>query len=101
MGRSISTQPDPEVVRTSFRGIRPILYEFFTARTTRPARAAAVKRLAVQPGETVIDLGCGTGLSLRLLVDAVGPDGRVTGVDASPDMLARARHRVEGAGGGH
>jgi ubiquinone/menaquinone biosynthesis C-methylase UbiE len=98
MGRVISTQPDPEVVRTSFRGIRPVLYEFFTARNTRQARAAAVKRLALQPGDVVIDLGCGTGLSLRRLVSAVGSEGRVIAVDASPDMLARARRRVEAAG---
>ncbi len=98
MGRSISTQPDREVVRTSFRGIRPRFYDFFTAGVSREFRAAAVERLALQPGDTVIDLGCGTGLSLRLLTDAVGPEGRVIGVDASPDMLARARRRIDAAG---
>lgn len=98
MGRAISTQPDPEVVRTSFRGIRPVFYDFFTAGVSREFRAAALERLALQPGDTVIDLGCGTGLSLRLLTDAVGPEGRVIGVDASPDMLARARRRIEAAG---
>jgi len=98
MGRAISTQPDPEVVRTSFRGIRPRFYDFFTAGVSRQYRAAAVERLDLQPGDTVIDLGCGTGLSLRLLGRAVGPEGRVIGVDASPDMLARARQRVEERG---
>ncbi len=98
MGRAISTQPDPEVVQTSFRGIRPALFDFFTAAPSRQFRAVAVKRLALQPGDAVIDLGCGTGLSLPLLVDAVGPGGQVIGVDASPHMLARARRRVEAAG---
>ena len=98
MGRAISTQPDPEVVRTSFRGCRPIFYDFFTAGVSRQYRAVAVGRLALQPGDAVIDLGCGTGLSLPLLVDAVGPEGQVIGVDASPHMLARARQRVEAAG---
>lgn len=98
MPRAISTQPDTEVVRTSFRGIRPRLYDFFTAGVTREYRVVAVERLALKPGDTVIDLGCGTGLSLRLLAEAVGPEGRVVGVDASPDMLARARQRIEAAG---
>jgi len=98
MGRAISTQPDPEVVRTSFRGFRPAFYDFFTAGPSREFRAVAVERLALRPGDAVIDLGCGTGLSLSLLVDAVGPEGRVIGVDASPHMLARARQRVEAAG---
>ena len=45
MGRAISTQPDPEVVRTSFRGCRPVLYDFFTAAPSREFRAVAVERL--------------------------------------------------------
>jgi ubiquinone/menaquinone biosynthesis C-methylase UbiE len=98
MGRVISTQPDPEVVRTSFRGVRSLFYDFFTAAPSREFRAVAVKRLALRPGDAVIDLGCGTGLSLPLLVDAVGPSGQVIGIDASPHMLARARRRVEAAG---
>jgi demethylmenaquinone methyltransferase/2-methoxy-6-polyprenyl-1,4-benzoquinol methylase len=98
MGRAISTQPDPKVVRTSFRGWRPLFYDLFTAGVSRQYRGAAVERLALQPGDAVIDLGCGTGLSLPLLVAAVGPTGQVIGVDASPHMLARARRRVEAAG---
>lgn len=95
MGRATSTQPNPEIVRTSFRGIRSRFYDFFTAGVTREYRAAAVERLALWPGNTVVDLGCGTGLSLSLLAKAVGPEGKVIGVDASPEMLGRARRRVE------
>jgi ubiquinone/menaquinone biosynthesis C-methylase UbiE len=98
MGRAISTQPDPEIVRTSFRGFRPALFDFFAGGTSREFRAAAVRRLALQAGDTVIDLGCGSGLSLSLLVKAVGPEGNVISIDASPDMLARARQRVEARG---
>ncbi len=41
-------------------------------------------------GETVLDAGCGAGLTLAPLADAVGPSGRVYGVDALPGLLARA-----------
>lgn len=39
------------------------------------------------PGERVLDVACGTGVVARLVVDAVGPDGHVAGLDADPDML--------------
>jgi len=42
------------------------------------------------PGGAVLDLGCGTGAFTRDLAAAVGPDGLVVGLDASPTMLARA-----------
>jgi len=57
-------------------------------------RREAVALLALRPGETVLDLACGTGLSLPLLRNAVGPRGRVVGVEQSPEMLARAHQRV-------
>ena len=39
----------------------------------------------------VLDLGCGAGIDCLLAADAVGPAGRVVGVDMTPEMLARAR----------
>ncbi|GMV47110.1 MAG: hypothetical protein AMXMBFR66_25080 [Pseudomonadota bacterium] len=59
-----------------------------------PLRREAVACLALQPGETVLDMGCGTGLSLPLLRAAVGVAGRVVGIEQSPEMLALARRRV-------
>jgi SAM-dependent methyltransferase len=47
--------------------------------------------LALQPGETVVDLGSGAGIDALLAARAVGPTGQVIGVDMTPDMLARAR----------
>ena len=58
-----------------------------------PIRAIAIERLELRPGETVLDVGCGTGLSLEGLHRGVGPTGRVVGIEQSPAMIARARER--------
>ena len=55
-----------------------------------------MRRLELSPGDTVVDLGCGTGINLPRLAEAVGPRGRVVGVDVSSGMLAEARRRVAG-----
>lgn len=59
---------------------------------------ALVERAAPVAGDRVIDVGCGTGASTLALADAVGPDGRVLGIDISLPMLAVARRRIEEAG---
>jgi arsenite methyltransferase len=53
--------------------------------------------LAVNPGESVLDAGCGSGFYVTELLDDVGGDGSVVGVDRSREMLAAARHRSEGS----
>ena len=58
----------------------------------------AVEALALRPGDTAVDLACGTGVNLPHLVEAVGETGRVVAVDLSPRMLAQARQRIEDAG---
>jgi arsenite methyltransferase len=45
----------------------------------------------VEPGQTVLDLGCGAGTDLLISAQMVGPDGRVIGVDMTEPMLTRAR----------
>lgn len=46
---------------------------------------------ALQPGEVVVDLGCGGGLDVLLAAERVGLTGKVIGIDMTPKMLARAR----------
>ena len=58
----------------------------------------AVEALGLRPGDTAVDLACGTGVNLPHLVGAVGPTGRVVGVDLSPGMLAQASRRAERGG---
>ncbi len=49
---------------------------------------------ALRPGETVVDLGSGAGFDCFLAARAVGPTGRVIGVDMTPEMIAKARENA-------
>lgn len=64
----------------------------------RRYRRQAVEALGVQRGDTVVEIGCGTGLNFELIEHAIGPDGRLVGVDLTDAMLAQASHRVRTAG---
>ena len=57
-------------------------------------RLRAVHALGLRPGDTVVDMACGTGLNFRLLEKVVGPGGRIVGVDLTDAMLARAQDRI-------
>jgi ubiquinone/menaquinone biosynthesis C-methylase UbiE len=52
-----------------------------------PIAAGLVEELAVQPGEHVLDIGCGRGAALRPLALATGSDGRAVGIDIAPRMV--------------
>ena len=58
-------------------------------------RRQAIAALKLQPGDTVVDLGCGTGLNLPLFQKAIGPTGKIIAVDLTDAMLEQARQRVE------
>jgi SAM-dependent methyltransferase len=51
-----------------------------------------------QPGETVLDLGCGAGLDLYLYALEVGPNGRLVGLDLAEPMLDKARNNLAAMG---
>jgi ubiquinone/menaquinone biosynthesis C-methylase UbiE len=61
-------------------------------------RKRAVRSLALHPGDTVVDLGCGTGLNFALLQEQVGSRGRIIGVDLTDAMLDEARARIDAHG---
>lgn len=66
-----------------------------SARRSQHWRLAAIDALGLRAGETAVDVGCGTGLSLPALSRAVGAGGRVVGIEASPDMADHAQRRID------
>ena len=64
----------------------------------RALRRRAVRALGLRAGDTVIDIACGTGLTFSLIEEAIGPGGRIVGVDLTDAMLSRARDRAEANG---
>jgi ubiquinone/menaquinone biosynthesis C-methylase UbiE len=59
-----------------------------------PIRRKAIARLDLKAGETVIDVGCGTGLSFELLLQGIGSKGKIVGIEQSAEMMAKAQERV-------
>ncbi len=69
------------------------IYDFRVGKFLR-WRKPAVEALRPQPGDTVLDLACGTGLNFPHLIQRIGPSGRLVGVDFTLPMLKRARRRI-------
>jgi len=57
-------------------------------------RKIGVKALNLKKGQTVVEIGCGTGLNFKLLRKEVGPNGNIIGVDLTPEMLKEADKRI-------
>ena len=60
----------------------------------RRLRDWAFEALAPQPGESVVDVGAGTGTELRRLAEAVAPDGRAVGIEPNPGLRDEASRRA-------
>jgi len=61
-------------------------------------RKKAVDALNLKNGDTVVEIGCGTGLNFSLLQKAVGPEGKIIGVDLTEEMLVQAKNRIKDKG---
>jgi ubiquinone/menaquinone biosynthesis C-methylase UbiE len=70
-------------------GLRGLVVGTMLNRTNRGMIADAVDALELKPGATAADLGFGGGVGLALLLERVGPQGHVLGVDLSPTMVKR------------
>ena len=61
----------------------------------RAHRHRAVQALRLRPGDSVVEIACGTGLNFPLIEQEIGSEGRIVGVDLTDAMLAQAQHRIE------
>ncbi len=58
-------------------------------------RKMAIDALELKEGDTVVDLGCGTGLNFELIENVIGSSGKIIGVDVTDRMLAQAKMRIQ------
>ncbi len=86
-----------EAVRTSYNRLSR-WYDLVSWSTEKKYRDWGLEKLAVQPGEKILEIGFGTGHCLVSLAKAVGSTGRVIGLDISDGMLAIARERLQREG---
>lgn len=71
------------------------VYDLLAEHTEQPMRDIGLQMLAAQPGETLLEIGFGTGHCLVELARAVGPTGRVRGIDLSESMLEETRSLIQ------
>ena len=73
-------------------------YETYWKSQLAPAQDVALAEAALQPGESVLDIACGTGLATLPAARSVGPDGRVLATDISETMVQMTRDAAGGDG---
>jgi demethylmenaquinone methyltransferase/2-methoxy-6-polyprenyl-1,4-benzoquinol methylase len=104
--RRLELNPDPNTVlrvnRTKAQAKESYdkmssYYDFFAGLFERKYRNLGLKRLNIIRGETVLEIGFGTGHCLKQMAEAV-EEGRVYGIDISSGMLAVSQRRLEKAG---
>ncbi len=80
-----------------FRYLLPLISPFpnFDFPFIIPFRRKAIRHLELETGDRVLDVGCGTGASFPHLVDVVGEQGEVLGVEISPAVAEVARTRIQ------
>ena len=67
------------------------VYDLLSEEAEKPMREAGIRKLAAKPGERILEIGFGTGHCLVEIARAVGPNGKVLGIDISDQMLALAQ----------
>jgi ubiquinone/menaquinone biosynthesis C-methylase UbiE len=95
----VSTDPHTSLFTQVDRSEDPDFFVRFMDEAQKPAAIQASKRLmlerlALGPGEAVLDVGCGPGTDLFDMAELVGPAGSLVGLDASEVMIDEARRRA-------
>lgn len=85
------------VMRSSAR-FYDLMVWLITLGRERPFRERLVDLAHLEPGESVLDVGCGTGTLAIAAKRRVGSQGQVYGIDASPEMIARGTRKANKAG---
>ncbi len=80
---------DTVAIRKAYRRYAK-LYDVYFGAVFQPGRKAVVDKLRCRPGDRILEVGVGTGLSLPLYPSCV----RITGIDLSPEMLEKAKERA-------
>ena len=81
---------DLDAIRKSYRRYAEI-YDLYFGAVFQPGRRAVIEQLACRPSDRILEVGVGTGLSLTMYPR----DVRITGIDVSTEMLAKARNRKQ------
>ncbi len=103
---SVQAEARPEVMRVlqtkdetkAFYNKISKVYDILADQSEAPVRHAGLEKLNAHPGERVLEIGFGTGHCLIALAQAVGPTGKVYGIDLSEEMLKIAQGRLEKEG---
>ncbi|MBO9410682.1 MULTISPECIES: class I SAM-dependent methyltransferase [unclassified Ruegeria] len=92
---TIANEEQAEFWGNSPSGAKWLTYEDQMDALLAPVLDLVLERAALQPGQRVLDIGCGTGASTILAAQAVGPDGHVLAADFSQPFLKRAAERAQ------
>ncbi len=99
----MNTSPNNEDIKTLYRDrakrydLTIKFYYLFWIRILA-YRKQAIRAMNLKRGDVVVEIGCGTGLNFEMIQKAIGPEGKIIGVDLTDAMLAQARQRVEKMG---
>ena len=86
-----------EDIKKSY-GIMSRFYTVAEGLFEKGLRQKGLQLLSVTPGEVVLEVGIGTGYSLKEMANSVGENGKACGIDITPQMLEIARRRLKKAG---
>lgn len=94
------SEKTPELVAARYDRLAPIygLFEWLYGLPLVRIRKRSIDALQLKPGDSVLEIGCGSGRNFPLIEERIGPSGTLFGVDLSRGMLARAERVVRRRG---